>query len=280
MGTGNENIQPGPQEKNHNKTRHDQTNFKPKIEKREQANPTILTRARTSDNSDVYKQNKQGKQTLTRRSSQQDARPLRLKALFLKREREREREKNLRTEKAFDSLASCFVLRVDRLLVFLHSRVRPHVAGVVCATNRIEIEAASQTRCEIFQTNERTNERILRKEKKVEIDSPAVEKPSLRCGSEPDSNNIYSTRESPNECPRPTNHSLHRLTLNTATSQLRLRVSVTQSWSIHRWKVCDAIFPLPLISRRRDEEAFLSGSQGHLLESPNARARAPSGGGT
>ena len=36
MGTGNENIQPGPQEKNHNKTRHDQTNFKPKIEKREQ----------------------------------------------------------------------------------------------------------------------------------------------------------------------------------------------------------------------------------------------------
>ena len=194
--------------------------------------------------------------------------------------REREREKNLRTEKAFDSLASCFVLRVDRLLVFLHSRVRPHVAGVVCATNRIEIEAASQTRCEIFQTNERTNERILRKEKKVEIDSPAVEKPSLRCGSEPDSNNIYSTRESPNECPRPTNHSLHRLTLNTATSQLRLGVSVTQSWSIHRWKVCDAIFPLPLISRRRDEEAFLSGSQGHLLESPNARARAPSGGGT
>ena len=56
MGTGNENIQPGPQEKNHNKTRHDQTNFKPKIEKREQANPTILSRARTSDNSDVYKQ--------------------------------------------------------------------------------------------------------------------------------------------------------------------------------------------------------------------------------
>ena len=202
----------------------------------------------------MYKQNKHGKETLTRRSSQQDARPLRLKGLFWKREREREREreKNLRTEKAFDSLASCFVLRVDRLLVFLHSRVRPHVAGVVCATNRIEIEAASQTRCEIFQTNER----ILRKEKKVEIDSPAVEKPSLRCGSEPDSNNIYSTRESPNKCPRPTNHSLHRLTLNTARSQLRLGVSVTQSWSIHRWKVCDAIFPLPLISRRRDERGI------------------------
>ena len=162
MGTGNENIQPGPQEKNHNKTRHDQTNFKPKIEKREQANPTILSRARTSDNSDVYKQNKQGKQTLTRRSSQQDARPLRLKALFLKRERERERE---RERKIYGRKKLSILLRVASFSEsidcwFFCTRAFVHMWPASCAP-RIESKSKRPRRRgakSSKRTNERTNE--------------------------------------------------------------------------------------------------------------------------
>ena len=138
-------------------------------------------------NLDVYKQAKQTKrqtnrQTLARRSSQEDARPLRLKALYLRTERKiygRKRFSILLRVASFSESIDCW---------FFCTRAFVHV----CATNRVEIEAASQTRCEIFQTNERTNERILRKEKKVEIDSPAVEKPSLSCGSELNSDNICS----------------------------------------------------------------------------------------
>ena len=142
------------------------------------------SRARTSDNLDVYKQAKQtNRQTLARRSSQGDARPLRPKALYLRREREKSTD-----GKSFRF--SCELLRSQSRSTagLFCTRAFVHV----CATNRIEIEAASQTRREIFQTNERTNERILCKEKKVEIDSPAVEKPSLSCGSELNSDNIYS----------------------------------------------------------------------------------------
>lgn len=105
-------------------------------------------------NLDVYKQAKQTKrqtnrQTLARRSSQEDARPLRLKALYLRTERKiygRKRLSILLRVASFSESIDCW---------FFCTRAFVHV----CATNRVEIEAASQTRCEIFQTNERTNER-------------------------------------------------------------------------------------------------------------------------
>ena len=80
-----------------------------------------------------------------------------------------------------------------------------------------------------------------------------------------------ATRDSPNKClpPRPTNHSLHRVTLNTATSQLRLgdgRCVMPHSHCLR-------------FSWRPDEKTCRSSSQGQLLESSNARARAPWGGG-
>ena len=108
-------------------------------------------------NLDVYKQAKRtkrqtDKQTNTRSSLESGGRssPAAESPVFAKR------EKNLRTEKAFDSLASCFVLRVDRLLVFLHSRVRPRVRH---ESNRNRSGFADEVRnLPNERTNERTNE--------------------------------------------------------------------------------------------------------------------------
>ena len=112
-----------------------------------------------SDNSDVYKQNKQGKQTLTRRSSQQDARPLRLKALFLKREREREREREKSTDgKSFRF--SCELLRSQsRSIAGFFALARSSTCGrrrVRHESNRNRSGLADEVR---NLPNERTNER-------------------------------------------------------------------------------------------------------------------------
>ena len=146
------------------------------------------SRARTSDNLDVYKQAKQ-----TNRQTDKHSLVARVRGTLVPCGRKpcicEEREKNLRTEKAFDSLASCFVLRVDRLLVFFAlARSSTCAPRIESKSKRLRRRGAKSSK----RTNERTNERILCKEKKVEIDSPAVEKPSLSCGSELNSDNIYS----------------------------------------------------------------------------------------
>lgn len=112
------------------------------------------SRARTSDNLDVYKQAKQ-----TNRQTDKHSLVARVRGTLVPCGRKpcicEEREKNLRTEKAFDSLASCFVLRVDRLLVFFAlARSSTCAPRIESKSKRLRRRGAKSSK----RTNERTNE--------------------------------------------------------------------------------------------------------------------------